>query len=184
VLVVDFDLEAPGLQTYDLFAIGKRSRGIVDYVTEYVQTGSAPDAENYIVECKLNDRSIWLMPAGVQDVQYSNRLNSIDWLALYSELSGFLMFEDLKQQWAKLRFDYVLVDSCTGHTDVGGICTRQLPDAVVLLFFPNDQNISGLREIAENSVTAQVQRTRESNDTSTAFLSCPFGGQMQGRKAA
>jgi hypothetical protein len=124
------------------------------------------------------------MPAGVQDVQYSNRLNSIDWLALYSELSGFLMFEDLKQQWAKLRFDYVLVDSCTGHTDVGGICTRQLPDAVVLLFFPNDQNISGLREIAENSVTAQVQRTRESNDTSTAFLSCPFGGQMQGRKAA
>jgi hypothetical protein len=43
----------------------------------------------------------------------------------------------------------VLIDSRTGHTDVKGICTRQLPDAVVVLFFPNKQNLVGLKGVCE-----------------------------------
>jgi len=67
---------------------------------------------------------------------------------LYSEQHGYLLFEDLKSQWARdLKLDYVLVDSRTGYTDVAGICTRQLPDAVVILFFPTEQNLGGLADI-------------------------------------
>ena len=46
-------------------------------------------------------------------------------------------------------FDYVLIDSRTGHTDIGGICTRQLPDAVVAMFQPTEQNIVGLTKVIQ-----------------------------------
>jgi tetratricopeptide (TPR) repeat protein len=54
----------------------------------------------------------------------------------------------LKAQWKKyLNPDYVLIDSRTGHTEVGGICTRQLADAVVALFVPTEQNLGGLQKV-------------------------------------
>lgn len=160
VLVIDFDLEAPGLLTYPPFAATEASRGIVDYVTDYLESGSAPDAAMYIVKREIQGLPVWLMPAGAHDSNYAHRLNSIDWLALYKDFEGFLMFEDLKQQWRAMSFDYVLIDSRTGHTDVGGICTRQLPDAAVLMFFPNDQNISGLEEVVK-SIRAEASGARQ-----------------------
>ena len=62
-----------------------------------------------------------------------------------------MLFEDLKEQWRDfLQPDYVLIDSRTGYTDTCGICTRQLPDAVTLLFFPNEQNLRGLAEVVRD----------------------------------
>ena len=160
VLVVDFDLEAPGAQTYKPFLNGGKNRGLVDYVTQYLFSGAAPDAREFILEASINEKPIWLMPSGFQDEEYARRLNTIDWLKLYKEHKGYLMFEDLKQQWqTSLQFDYVLIDSRTGHTDVGGICTRQLPDAVVLMFLPNDQNIAGV-EIAARNIREEKNSSR------------------------
>lgn len=151
VLLVDFDLEAPGISTFEPFAGCSRSLGLVDYVSTFVASGEAPDVREYVAECTPASESggrIWLMPAGKQDAGYSSRLASLDWAALYERHDGYLMFEDLKSQWKEaFRPDYVLLDSRTGHTDVGGICTRHLPDAVVLLFFPNEQNITGLEGV-------------------------------------
>jgi len=151
VLVVDFDLEAPGIQTYEPFTDSASRPGVVDYVIDYVRDGRAPDFRDYVTESRIDDKLIWLMPAGRQDVDYAHKLNSIDWLALYRDKSGYLMFEDLKQQWKlSFEFDYVFIDSRTGHTDVGGICTRQLPNSNVLMFFPNEQNISGLKDVVRS----------------------------------
>jgi MinD-like ATPase involved in chromosome partitioning or flagellar assembly len=150
VLIVDFDLEAPGISTYGPFACLGEAKGVVDYVADYVLTATAPRAADFIVECKFGASSVWVMPAGLRDREYSTRLNSVDWQDLYSAKSGYLFFEDLKQQWRNENFNYVLIDSRTGHTDVGGICTRQLPDAVVIMFFPNDQNILGLEGIVKD----------------------------------
>jgi len=156
VLLVDFDLEAPGVDTFDELRPPEPHPGVVDYVTDYLQTGQPQDASQYIYEAHLEQQrdqeplngKLWVMPAGRQDESYSARLTTIDWQHLYAEKEGFLLFEDLKVQWEeKLSPDYVLIDSRTGHTEVGGICTRQLPDAVVLLFFPNRQNLEGLRNI-------------------------------------
>jgi cellulose biosynthesis protein BcsQ len=150
VLIVDFDLEAPGISTYKCFGKLDDFPGIVEYVSAFRDTGNAPIAADYIAECTVGNSSIWIMPAGRRNADYSDRLASIDWQLLYTVQSGYLMFEDLKQQWQAVPgpFDYVLIDSRTGHTDVGGICTRHLPDAVVLMFFPNEQNLIGLETIA------------------------------------
>jgi tetratricopeptide (TPR) repeat protein len=88
------------------------------------------------------------MPAGLQNADYDQKFRSIDWENLYAKENGFLLFEDMKAQWSEsLHMDYVLIDSRTGHTDVGGICTRQLPNAVVAFFFPNEQNRRGLQTV-------------------------------------
>ena len=193
VLVVDFDLEAPGLDTFNLLRPVQRnadneellpergrSPGIVDFVDEFRKTCEAPDVRDFLVQApgpwtpnygqetedpwpasddnmashfrsnppSNTEGAIWLMPSGLQDENYSQRLTAIDWSELYEHQDGYLLFEDLKLQWQHtLNPDYVLIDSRTGHTDVGGICTRQLPDAVALLMFPNEQNLRGIAKV-------------------------------------
>lgn len=154
VLLVDFDLEAPGIDTYPLPKPKEPAPGIVEFVTEYVLSGEAPDATRHIYECRNVGQQrgrLWVMPSGHQDDTYARRLSEIDWRSLYSERGGYLLFEDLKLQWEQtLAPDYVLIDSRTGHSDVSGICTRQLPDSVVILFFPTDQNLRGLPKVVED----------------------------------
>jgi MinD-like ATPase involved in chromosome partitioning or flagellar assembly len=157
VLLVDFDLEAPGLETFDDLRPhpDPHHPGMVEYLTEYINTDRAPDVREYIYEAtaireKIGKKGgkIWVMPAGRRDEQYQSALAKINWVDLYDNRDGFLLFEDTKAQWKKAyEPDYILIDSRTGHTDVEGICTRQLPDAVVVLFFPNEQNLVGLREV-------------------------------------
>ena len=88
------------------------------------------------------------MPAGRGDEDYRLKLEAINWQDLYRRLDGYLLLEDLKTQWRRAyEPDYVFIDSRTGFTEVEGICTRQLPDAVVTLFFPNEENLGGLRQV-------------------------------------
>lgn len=152
VLVVDFDLEAPGLPTFRVSSPQHPTKGIVEFIHEYLDTNATPDVQDFVYECRaLGERGgqLFVMPAGVQDSSYPKRLAAIDWNDLYAQRDGYLLFEDLKLQWEEsLRPDYVLIDSRTGHSDVVGICTRQLPNTAVLLFFPNEQNLRGIQAVA------------------------------------
>ncbi len=154
VLVVDFDLEAPGLDTFDIFRSPKPVPGVIDFVAEYLLSGQAPKVDRFVSESAgVGDGggALWSMPSGAQHAAYAANFNQIDWGALYERHDGYLLFEDLKEQWKQvLRPDYVLIDSRTGHTDTGGICTRQLPDAVAILFFPNEQNLRGLTTVVHD----------------------------------
>ncbi|MBE7635472.1 AAA family ATPase [Sneathiella sp. P13V-1] len=162
VLIVDFDLEAPGITSIDTFkeCAGK---GVVEYISDYMHNDlKAPDISGYIRKCdkwlsttnKNNetvDGEIWVMPAGDRSQNYEQNLQGLDWQLLYSEYSGFLLMEEMRNQWeAVCSPDYVLIDSRTGHTDVSGICTRQLPDSVVIVFVPNTQNLDGLTKVVES----------------------------------
>ncbi|KZM48272.1 AAA family ATPase [Labrenzia sp. OB1] len=174
VLLVDFDLEAPGIPSFQQFSAAEDQVGIVDYVSLYIETSIAPDVKDYIVESQLETQNesvpIWVLPAGKRDHHYGMKLSSIDWQDLYQTRSGFLLFEDLKQQISDddRGFDYVLIDSRTGHTDVGGICTRQLADAIAFMFFPNKQNISGL-----NSIVNEIRSDPYVEDKQIELFFCP-----------
>ena len=138
VLVVDFDVEAPGLDTFDVLRPQEEVPGIIDFVAEYVKSGKAPDVAGYIGDCPdigEEGGTLWIMPSGRSDT-YTATLGQIDWVELYERRDGYVLFEDLRKQWSQaVQPDYVLIDSRTGHTDSSGICTRQLPDSVVILFF-------------------------------------------------
>jgi cellulose biosynthesis protein BcsQ len=154
VLVVDFDLEAPGLETYQHLRPPKPLPGIVEYVTEFRRTRQVPNFLDYIYEAKPIGKKggrLWVMPAGRRDRAYRSALTSLDWKRFYQDEDGFLFFEDTKKGWEEeLTPDYVLIDSRTGDTDVLGICTRQLPDSVVLMFTPNEQNLAGLETVCRD----------------------------------
>jgi tetratricopeptide (TPR) repeat protein len=160
VLMVDFDLEAPGLETFERLRPPQPHPGLVEYVTEYVRSRCSPDVRDYIYSVGTIGKKggqLWVMPAGRRDRDYHLALSRLDWRKLYEDYEGFVFFEDLKAQWKQeYKPDYVLIDSRTGHSDVKGICTRQLPDAVVMLFIPNEQNLVGLR-----AVCREIQRERD-----------------------
>lgn len=164
VLLVDFDLEAPGLVTLPEFEGAAAQPGIVDLIEAYVVDRVVPNAADFIHRCEIQRNfideagnpdnvsfCIDVMPAGLDGEDgYSTRLNRIDWNLLYDKQDGFVMMEDIREQWAASGYDYVLIDSRTGLTDVGGICTRHLPDAVVAVFFPNEQNLVGMKQVARS----------------------------------
>lgn len=161
VLAVDFDLEAPGLDTFDLPRPSGTLPGLTDFVSSYLSTLQSPRVEDYVFESYASDETgggLWIMPSGAHNEDYARKLAQIDWGVLYEQYDGYLLFEDLKEQWRNsFQPDYVLIDSRTGHTDVCGICTRQLPNAVVILFFPNAQNLRGLIKVVSDIRTQRKQ---------------------------
>ena len=165
VLVVDFDVEAPGLDTFELLRTRREVPGVIDFTARYIASGQAPDVTDYVGKCSnLGDGEgeLWIMPSGKSE-SYAATLNQVDWSALYDRQDGYLLFEDLKAQWEQvIQPDYVLIDSRTGHTDTSGICTRQLPNAVVVFFFPNEQNLRGLTEVVGN-IRSEATEPRNKN---------------------
>ena len=85
VLVVDFDVEAPGLDTFDVLQTREEVPGVIDFVTRYLDSGQAPDVTDYIGACpEIGDEGgqLWIMPSGRSD-SYSANFNQVDWAELY-----------------------------------------------------------------------------------------------------
>ncbi|HKQ48526.1 MAG TPA: AAA family ATPase [Phycisphaerae bacterium] len=178
VAIIDFDLEAPGVHTFSTLAPKSPRPGVVEYVNRFVSSNQAPEINDYVYEVPAVGRNggrLWVMPAGLSDQDdYHTKLSSIDWQYLYRAANGYLLLEDLKAQIKKtLDPDYLLIDSRTGHTDVQGICTRQLPDAVVVLFFPNSQNLAGLRSIVHDIRAESDKRPGQSVELHFAMSNVP-----------
>ncbi len=151
VLIVDFDLEAPGIDTFNLPRPMTTTKGVVEFVLQYLERGESPDVSEFMYRATIpvEKGELWIMPSGSSDGDYDRQFKSINWQDLYENRDGYLLFEDLKAQWNQvLQPDYVLIDSRTGHSDTSGICTRQLPDSVAIFFFPNEQNRRGLECVA------------------------------------
>ena len=93
---------------------------------------------------------------------YANTVQSFDWNDFYASFHGRAYFEWLRESLCGPDgADIVLIDSRTGVTEMGGVCTRQMADVVVVLAAPNQQNIDGSRRMAESFRRPQVMRERE-----------------------
>src|SRR6185437_14190619 len=62
--------------------------------------------------------------------------------------------EDMRSAW-KREYDYIFVDSRTGITDIGGICSILLPDYLVSMFTTSEQSIMGVRDTMTRARAAQ-----------------------------
>jgi cellulose biosynthesis protein BcsQ len=101
---------------------------------------------------EVNGRTGWidLIPAGKQGPAYATRMNSFSWQNFYDKLGGGGFIEAMKERM-KAEYDYVLIDSRTGVSDTSGICTVQLPDALVVCFTLNRQSIQGASAVAASA---------------------------------
>ena len=166
VLVVDWDLEAPGLHRYlDPWLPAEKFRGgVADIVSGMGAPGKQPDWRLYVVSASLPvGTKVDLLPAGSLDSGYVEKLQQIDWPTLFEEHDIGAKLERLRQEWTSA-YDIVLIDSRTGITDVGGICTILLPDVVVGLYTANKQSVDGLKDTLERArrghATLPVDRMR------------------------
>ena len=71
----------------------------------------------------------------------------VDWDNFYERLGGGLFFNALRADM-KANYDYTLIDSRTGLSDIADICTVHLPDILVDCFTLNNQSIEGAANVA------------------------------------
>jgi cytochrome c-type biogenesis protein CcmH/NrfG/MinD-like ATPase involved in chromosome partitioning or flagellar assembly len=161
VFILDFDLEAPGVDAYGLCDGEEPRVGLVEYISAFMRSGEVPPLRDFVLEAALPTAvgKLFVMPAGKKDEEYQAALSRLNWKVLYREKKGYFLVENLKSAiHQQFRPDYLLVDSRTGLTDISGICTLQLPDLVVLLFSLNQQNIAGITPILRTIRVNRINR--------------------------
>ncbi|MGP0591906.1 KGGVGR-motif variant AAA ATPase, partial [Nitrospira sp. T9] len=173
VLAIDWDFEAPGLHRFFLPYISETSKikfsikeGWLDLFLELNNQKSKFDPTDsignqkktneilqsinvgqYLVETTIPGLSF--VKAGRFDSEYPQNASTFPWETFFTETIGLFtgLVDFLRDQ-----FDYVLIDSRTGITDTSGICTMLLPDKLIVVFTPNNQNLDGLRELVRKAV--------------------------------
>ena len=161
VILLDMDLESPGLPLFFRDEKGyplseerlAAQPGLIDYLE---QCQGLPEDEPTTVGLLLpithpqqRRGSLRLLTAGRMDGRFPQRIATFSWDRFYEECEGYRYLELLRLRLCAAQADYVLVDSRTGMTDVGAVCTFQLPDVVVVLFALHRQGIEGARRIAQ-----------------------------------
>jgi cellulose biosynthesis protein BcsQ len=163
-LVIDWDLEAPGLENYfksfiDLESV-KSKNGLIDLLVQKKQNPefSAKDINwrEYVNHVQLGDSTLDFITAGKQNELYIEKVRQFDFIAFYKEHDGGQYIEDLREHWLD-NYDFVLIDSRTGLTDSSGICSIHMPDILVLFFTPNEQSFQGIKSVSAKAIEAQKQ---------------------------
>jgi hypothetical protein len=103
----------------------------------------ALDWDDYI-ERVDDSRPLYLMRAGRFDDSYGERVDRLDWDALFCACPA--LFRHFAAQLGQ-RFAHVLVDCRSGRSAAASVCTALLPDKLVALFSPDPRSLDGLRGV-------------------------------------
>jgi tetratricopeptide (TPR) repeat protein len=185
VLVLDLDLEAPGLSgflhrnqhlgqpaRYDMIDLLKWAANVAR-AGQPIDEFALPPSEDYIVQVPA-DKIV--SPDRLYDVQVGridfvpvdegrdcyDRLTDLhvggfdrdDLIQIGSVLRTWLNSREFPlnvpdyygpQAQRSSKYDFVLVDSRTGITEIGGLCIGPLSDQLVVLTALNDQNVNGTK---------------------------------------
>jgi len=172
ILLIDWDLEAPGLHFY----FGKKYRdidkkGLINLFENYVdirRKGIVYDSADKlpkftsdyiykIISPQNNSKGcIDLIPAGkYKDLsKYKASCIDFDWYEFYEIFDGKRYIEYLKEQLKNLPYDFILIDSRTGLNDYSNICNIQIPDVNVLVVAPTQQNLEGCANVANQIINS------------------------------
>ncbi|NJP23285.1 FxSxx-COOH system tetratricopeptide repeat protein [Microbispora hainanensis] len=167
VLVVDWDLESPGLHKFFRpFLDGDMisgTTGVIDLIKEFAWAATRPeprpadwhtryaDVGRHVLSVEWphfpDGGSLDFLPAGRQNRDYSSLVSTFDWDNFYERLGGGQFLDALRVDMRR-GYDYVLIDSRTGLSDIADICTVHFPDTVVTCFTLSDQSIEGAARVA------------------------------------
>ena len=201
VLIVDFDLEAPGIDSYfndikDLY----QYRGLIDLLLSYKEVYSLPDLDKKEIEesetidesknfpqfvepllnfvVKIHDKNekggcLDIITAGRRDrvhsFDYSKIVRLFDWNDFYDNWNAESFFEWFRRETEDL-WDVVLIDSRTGITEIGGVCTHQLANVVVIFTAPNQQNLDGVLMLAKSLSNPDLLKRRQEGGIDLIFV--------------
>ena len=157
VLVVDWDIEAPGLNHYFASPYTKKMKaGVLDFLSD-CQEGAPRPLSSYTSTVQLSDIAghLEIMPAASSNgTDYTTQVQALDWEKLYNHHNLGEHLEALRSEWLQ-SFDVVLIDSRTGVTDFSGLTTAQLPDILAFMFTANEQSLTGCASIVTRAMEAR-----------------------------
>ncbi|GHS95995.1 hypothetical protein FACS189421_00290 [Bacteroidia bacterium] len=189
VCIMDFDLEAPGLNhKYKRQIDTEIKQGLVDYIYEFaVNDVLLPSIQDYSVEINTNEKqkNITFIPAGDSEHgAYWKKLSHISWWNLFYEekSEGIPFFLDLKEKIKKeINPDYLLIDNRTGITETSALTLSLLADSIVLLAVNNEENICGTQRIIEAITKKENNLLGMDRDIHFALTRIPFQNTPEGR---
>lgn len=182
VLVVDWDLESPGLHRYfHPFLppeLVRQTGGVIDLIRKFTVAArhAAEQGEQFrdLAEyARVQPYAVSLdwqfpdggtldfMPSGHQNDSFTATPSSLDWDNFYAPLDGGRLIDAMRADM-KERYDYALIDSRTGFGDISDICTAQLPDTVVDCFTLNVQSAEGAERMTHKLRTDRWDLNRRS----------------------
>lgn len=169
VLLIDWDLEAPGLQRFfpeTEARVGAEQDGLINYF-ESIRAGFEADPAMYerigsdggdVLRAAFPlDRYLMrdvvpgvdLLRAGRFDADYARIVSSFNWIQFHEKYRQvFPAFREMMTS----DYRYCLIDSRTGFNDVSGVCTMLMAEKLVLVFTPNRQSLSGVLDLAARAV--------------------------------
>lgn len=183
VLMVDWDLDAPGLHEYFRSRFQRqfagtqepdreleRRPGVIDLFRSFDETlkeipsgrpQTRDEARKLVrkidpLEYVLGTDvpGLHLLKAGRFDAGYSAGVSTFPWEGLYQR-SPWLVWAFAERLTERYR--YVLVDSRTGLNDISGICTMLLPEKLVTVFTPNRQSLDGVYDLIRRATNYRRQ---------------------------
>ena len=163
VMIIDFDLEAPGLAS--IFANQNDDaqsllsvKGFVDFLIDFESNERDLDKINLDdYYFKKNEQALVgtqggeliIVPAISTDSNssssYINKLSKTN--IKFTDSKGYIPDLFLKKMEEKLNPDHILIDTRTGINDVGGLVFNRYAQTIFLLFYGNQQNMFGLESI-------------------------------------
>ncbi|EKX63529.1 FxSxx-COOH system tetratricopeptide repeat protein [Streptomyces ipomoeae] len=168
VLAVDWDLEAPGLHKFfHPFlnpAMLRATPGLSNLIDDYRRQAlrdlpdRAPDWHRRHARVRPHALSLdWTFPEGGSlDFLSAGRrhddyplVGNMDWDRFYASYGGGQFFEAMRADMRR-HYDYTLIDSRTGLSDLADICTVQMPNTLVVCYTLSGQSIEGAAAVAQD----------------------------------
>nr|MCU0755973.1 pentapeptide repeat-containing protein [Xanthomonadales bacterium] len=158
VLLVDCDLEAPGLHRIpSLTPPTPLDGGLLPWLAE-LDPDAPEDASRDALwldalYAPRKDLALDVLPAchGDDAPRYYNRIDWPRWFAFKDRVTKTsALLQALRRMLVLLQsrgYAYVLIDSRTGFSDLGGLMLFQLPHMAVVVSNYNEQNLGGLKPV-------------------------------------
>lgn len=170
VVMIDFDLEAPGLSLMHpstslypssslypsptLYPVGEtaaESYGVLDYIYQRYLTPeeNQPEISQCIRQIDIPARGeLYLVPAGEYNEDYIHRLADLDIRVLFQRDTNPIhqLLDDVKSY---LDPDIILIDARTGFTEMGAVALFDQADLGIICFSPTSQSFAGLQWVVK-----------------------------------
>jgi len=166
VLVLDMDLESPGLSSSLLPSDRQPKYGIIDWLVEdLVDNGDAVLDDMIATSGLSHNGEIYVVPAhGADPGEYVAKLGRVQIPKMQSngtqESWSCRLRRLLQALEERIRPDVVLIDTSAGINDVSSACVTNLDANLVLLFAQNDsQTWNGYRILFEHWRRTQVAKS-------------------------
>jgi MinD-like ATPase involved in chromosome partitioning or flagellar assembly len=186
VLCIDWDLDAPGLAHYFRPYMASSTAGLVELV-EQIRSGAPAEWRSVVTPLSIptpdGTVNLDLISAGREEPSYAERVQNLAWDDLYESANLGFVVEQLRSDWVS-SYDFVLIDSRTGITDIGAICTAQLPDIVVVGFTANEQSLGGAIDVVQKAQAARNRLPYDRPGLLVLPMPCRFDSREEYQQAA